>query len=133
MRDESLWRKFKARLTAPVEPEPKKEDDEVVEKKKVLLNGKTYECDVITKDATNYIKMRSLQQAGFTIGYDAVRKVPSITAPQCRAFVPDGTPDVQEAVGTVQEVAGLEEKTIEYLLRYEFGEDLIKKLAQAMK
>ena len=65
VRDESLWRKFKARLTAPVEPEPKKEDDEVVEKKKVLLNGKTYECDVITKDATNYIKMRSLQQAGF--------------------------------------------------------------------
>ena len=45
VRDESLWRKFKARLTAPVEPEPKKEDDEVVEKKKVLLNGKTYECD----------------------------------------------------------------------------------------
>lgn len=66
VRDESLWRKFKARLTAPVEPEPKKEDDEVVEEKKVLLNGKTYECDVITKDATNYIKMRSLQQAGFT-------------------------------------------------------------------
>lgn len=131
--DESLWRKFKARLTAPVEPESKKEDDEVVEKKKVLLNGKTYECDVITKDATNYIKMRSLQQAGFMIGYDAVRKVPSITAPQCRAFVPDGTPDVQAAIDTVQEVAGLEEKTIEYLLRYEFGEDLIKKLAQAMK
>ena len=34
VRDESLWRKFKARLTAPVEPEPKKEDDEVVEKKR---------------------------------------------------------------------------------------------------
>ena len=63
VRAERLWRKFKARLTAPVEPEPKKEDDEVVEKEKVLLNGKTYECDVITKDATNYIKMRSLQQA----------------------------------------------------------------------
>ena len=29
VRDESLWRKFKARLTAPVEPEPKKEDDEM--------------------------------------------------------------------------------------------------------
>lgn len=133
VRDESLWRKFKARLTAPVEPEPKKEDDEVVEKKKVLLNGKTYECDVITKDATNYIKMRSLQQAGFMIGYDAVRKVPSITAPQCRAFVPDGTPDVQAAIDTVQEVAGLEEQTIEYLLRYQYGEQLIRKLAEAME
>lgn len=133
VRDESLWRKFKARLTAPVEPEPKKEDDEVVEKKKVLLNGKTYECDVITKDATNYIKMRSLQQAGFMIGYDAVRKVPSITAPQCRTFVPDGTPDVQAAIDTVQEVAGLEEQTIEYLLRYQYGEQLVKKLAEAMQ
>lgn len=133
VRDESLWRKFKARLTAPVEPEPKKEDDEVVEKKKVLLNGKTYECDVITKDATNYIKMRSLQQAGFTIGYDAVRKVPSITAPQCRTFVPDGDEDVQQAVDTLQESAGLESKTIEYLLRYQWGEDLVKKLAAAVK
>ena len=133
VRDESLWRKFKARLTAPVEPEPKKEDDEVVEKKKVLLNGKTYECDVITKDATNYIKMRSLQQAGFMIGYDAVRKVPSITAPQCRTFVPDGDEAVQAAVDTLQESAGLEKQTIEYLLRYQWGEDLVKKLAEAME
>ena len=46
VRDESLWRKFKARLTAPVEPEPKKEDDEVVEKKNVMLNGKTYDLRV---------------------------------------------------------------------------------------
>lgn len=133
VRDESLWRKFKARLTAPVEPEPKKEDDEVVEKKKVLLNGKTYECDIITKDATNYIKMRSLQQAGFMIGYDAVRKVPSITAPQCRTFVPDGDEAVQAAVDTLQESAGLEKQTIEYLLRYQWGEDLVKKLAAAVK
>ena len=133
VRDESLWRKFKARLTAPVEPEPKKEDDEVVEQKKVLLNGKTYKCDVITKDATNYIKMRSLQQAGFTVDFDAVRKLPSITAPQCRTFVPDGTPEVREACDTVQEAAGLEEKTIEYLLRYQWGEDLVKKLAAAVK
>ncbi len=77
--------------------------------------------------------MRSLQQAGFTIDFDAVRKLPSITAPQCRTFVPDGTPDVQEAVDTVQEVAGLEEKTIEYLLRYQCGEQLVKKLAAAMQ
>ena len=133
VRDESLWRKFKARLTAPVDPEPKKEDDEVVEKKKVLLNGKTYECDVITKDATNYIKMRSLQQAGFMIGYDAVRKVPSITAPQCRTFVPEGDEAVQAAVDTLQESAGLERQTIEYLLRYQWGEDLVKKLAAAVK
>ena len=133
VRDESLWRKFKARLTAPVEPEPKKEDDEVVEKKNVMLNGKTYTCECITKDEVNYIKMRSLQQAGFTIGFDAVRKVPSITAPQCRAFVPDGDEAVQAAVDTLQESAGLEKQTIEYLLRYQYGEQLVKKLAKAME
>ena len=132
VRDESLWRKFKARLTAPVEPEPKKED-EVVEKKKILLNGKTYECECICRDDVNFIKMRSLTQAGFNVVYDAVRQMPAITAPQCRTFVPDGTPDVQAAIDTVQEVAGLEEQTIEYLLRYQWGEDLVKKLAAAVK
>lgn len=128
VRDESLWRKFKARLTAPVEPEPKKEADEV-EKKNVLLNGKTYTCECICRDDVNYIKMRSLAQAGFNVVYDAVRQMPSITAPQCRTFVPDGTPDVQEAIDTVQEVLGLEKQTIEYLLRYQYGDELIKKIA----
>jgi len=40
---------------------------------------------------------------------------------------------VQEAVDTVQEVAGLEEQTIEYLLRYQYGEQLIEKLAKVMQ
>ena len=105
----------------------------MVEKKNVMLNGKTYTCECITKDEVNYIKMRSLQQAGFTIGFDAVRKVPSITAPQCRAFVPDGDEAVQAAVDTLQESAGLEKQTIEYLRRYQWGEDLVKKLAAAMQ
>ena len=105
----------------------------MVEKKKILLNGKTYECECICKDETNYIKMRSLQQAGFTIDFDAVRKLPSITAPQCRAFVPDGDEAVQAAVDTLQESAALEKQTIEYLLRYQYGEQLVKKLAKAMK
>lgn len=132
VRDESLWRKFKARLTVPVEPEPKKED-KVVEKKNVMLNGKTYTCECITRDEVNYIKMRSLEQAGFTVSYDAVRKLPSITAPQCRTFVPDGDETVQQAVDMLQESAGLESKTIDYLLRYQWGEDLVKKLAKAVK
>lgn len=132
VRDESLWRKFKARLTAPVEPEPKKED-EVVEKKKVLLNGKTYECECICRDDVNFIKMRSLAQAGFNVVYDAVRQMPAITAPQCRTFVPDGDEAVQAAIDTVQEVAGLEEQTIEYLRRYQYGDELIKKIAAHIK
>ena len=115
------------------EPEKKEEDDEVVEKKNVMLNGKTYTCECITKDEVNYIKMRSLEQAGFTVSYDAVRKLPSITAPQCRTFVPDGTPDVQEAVDTVQEALGIENQTLEYLRRYRFGDELIKKIAAHIK
>ena len=115
------------------EPDTAKEDPEMVEKKNVMLNGKTYTCECITKDEVNYIKMRSLEQADFEVSYDAIRKLPSITAPQCRTFVPDGTAEVQAAIDTVQEAAGLEEQTIEYLLRYQWGEDLVKKLAEAMK
>ena len=60
----------------------------------------------------NYIKLRSLERAGFTIGYDPIRKLPGVT---------------------VQELSGLEEQTIEYLLRYQYGEDLVKKPAEAMQ
>ena len=120
-------------VKAYAKPDAKKEDELVkIEKKKVLLNGKTYTCECITKDEVYYIKMRSLERAGFTVVYDVVRKLPSITAPQCRTFVPDGTAEVQDAIDTVQECAGLEEQTIEYLLRYQYGEELVKKLAKAM-
>lgn len=40
---------------------------------------------------------------------------------------------VEAAKETVQTKAGLEDKTIEYLMKYEFGTDLIIKLANAMK
>lgn len=60
----------------------------------------------------NYIKLRPLERAGFMIGYDPIRKLPSVT---------------------VQELAGLEEQTIEYLLRYQYGKDLVKKPAEAMQ
>lgn len=126
VRNPKQWEKFLAMLT-------EKEDEELVKSKKVLLNGKAYDCECIDKNDVNYIKMRSLQQAGFTVVYDAVRKLPSITAPQCRTFVPDSDEAVQAAVDTLQESAGLEKQTIEYLLRYQWGEDLVKKLAAAVK
>jgi murein DD-endopeptidase MepM/ murein hydrolase activator NlpD len=41
---------------------------------------------------------------------------------------------VDEAIDLVQSAAGLEDKTMEYLARhYRFGDDLIKKLARAIK
>lgn len=42
-------------------------------------------------------------------------------------------PEVQAAIEKIQTKAGLEEKTIEYLLKYEYGESLVKKLAKAME
>ena len=78
--------------------------------------------------------MRSLQQAGFTCRFTMrCARCRAITAPQCRTFVPDGDEAVQAAVDTLQESAGLERQTIEYLLRYQWGEDLVKKLAAAVK
>lgn len=42
-------------------------------------------------------------------------------------------PEVQAAIEKIQTKAGLEEKTIEYLLAYKYGEQLVKKLAEAME
>lgn len=42
-------------------------------------------------------------------------------------------PEVQAAIEKIQTKAGLEGKTIEYLLAYKYGEQLVKKLAAAMQ
>lgn len=125
VRNPKLWEDFKKRLT-------QKEDTEVVEKKSVLLNGQEYTCECIEKSGYNFIKMRALEQAGYDVVFDDARKMPAITAPQCRAFVPDGSEDVQEAINVLQNGCGLEEQTIEYLLRYKYGDDLVRKLANAI-
>lgn len=125
VRNPQLWEDFKKRLT-------QKEDEEVVEKKTVLLDGKEYTCECIEKDGHNFVKMRSLPQAGYTVVFDAARKLPAITSPQCRTFVPDADENVQDAIDTLQEVCGLEEQTIEYLRKYKYGDDLVKKLAKGI-
>ena len=43
------------------------EDDEVVEKAKIKINGVYYTVSRILKDGINYIKIRDLAQAGFKI------------------------------------------------------------------
>ena len=110
-----------------------KEDDEVTQKKTVSIDGKNYTCDVIEKAGYNYVQLADLAQAGYGVTYDAKTKVPGIVAPQCRAFVPDGDEAVQDAIVTLQETCGLEEQTVKYLLRYRYGDDLVKKLAAAVK
>ena len=72
-------------------------------------------------------------QAGYDVVFDAARQMPAITAPQCRPFVPEGDEAVQDAVDALQEVCGLEEQTIAYLLRYEYGDELVRKLAAGLR
>lgn len=109
------------------------EDNEVVETKTVLVDGKEYTCECIEKDGNNFVKMRSLSQAGYNVVFDAARKLPAMTAPQCRAFVPEGDEAVQDAIDTLQEVCGLEEQTIAYMRKYQYGDELVKKLAKAVQ
>ena len=109
-----------------------KEDDEVVEKKTVSIDGKNYTCGCIEKAGENYMRLRDLTQAGYGITYDANTQIPGVIAPQTRVPVPDGDSAVQAAIDKLQTVCGLEEQTIEYLLRYKYGDDLIQKIAAAL-
>ena len=110
-----------------------KEDDEVTQKKTVSIDGKNYTCDVIEKAGYNYVQLADLAQAGYGVTYDANTKVPGIVAPQTRAAVLDADSEVQAAIDTLQAKCGLEEKTIAYLRQYEYGDDLVRKLAAAVK
>lgn len=110
-----------------------KEDDEVVEKKTVCIDGKNYTCDVIEKAGYNYVQLADLAQAGYGVTYDTKAKVPGIVAPQTRADVPNEDSEVQVAVKALQAACGLEESTMEYLRKYKYGDELVKKLAKAMQ
>lgn len=64
----------------PVTPEPKKEDDEVIDKTKVLFNGKEVEVTRIIKDGVNFVKLRDLDSVlGLCkVDYDSGKKMPII-------------------------------------------------------
>lgn len=108
------------------------EDDEVVEKKTICIDGKNYTCDVIEKDGYNYIQMADLTQAGYGVTYDAKTQIPGMVAPMTRAEIQTEEEDVQRAIEKIQAAAGLEESTMAYLLHYKYGDDLIRKIAAAI-
>lgn len=70
------------RLNKPkVEPKKEKvEDDEVVDKTKVLFNGKEFEVTRIMKDGVNYVKLRDFDDVlGIVdVDYDNDKKLPII-------------------------------------------------------
>ena len=110
-----------------------KEDDEVVEKKIVCIDGKNYTCDVIEKSGYNYVQLSDLAQAGYGVTYDAKTKVPGIVAPMTRPGDIAVDEETQQALEAVQRAAGLTAETMVYLMQYRYGDDLVKKLAAAVK
>lgn len=55
-------------------------DDEVVTKKPIFncSTKKSVTCEVIEKNDANYIKLRNITDLGGKVGYDAVKKLPSV-------------------------------------------------------
>lgn len=72
VRDAAAWEDFKRRI-AEFE-----EDDEMVEKIVININGKDYAAERILKKDKNYICLQDFAQADFEIGYDVETKIPSI-------------------------------------------------------
>ncbi len=53
-----------------------KEEAEVVETGYINVNGKTIKIDKIVKDGRNFINLRGLENAGFSVEYNAASKLP---------------------------------------------------------
>ena len=55
------------------------------------------------------------------------------TAASTKPAEPETDAETQAAITKVQQAAGLSDKTMQYLLDYEYGVELVKKLAKAVK
>ena len=124
---------LKPLLVAAMNGSYQKEDDEVTQKKNVCIDGKNYTCDVIMKEGSNYVQLADLAQAGYDVTYDAKTKVPGIVAPMTRPGDIAVDEETQQALEAVQHAAGLTAETMAYLMQYRYGDDLVKKLAAAVK
>lgn len=67
-------------VTKRLNEKPKVEDDEVVDKTKVLFDGKEVEVTRIIKDGVNYVKLRDFDSVlGLcSVDYDSAKKMPII-------------------------------------------------------
>ena len=117
----------------PAEKTESEEDAEVVQKKAVEIDGKAYQCCCIMRGGENYVRLRDFVQAGYGITYDAKTKTPGIVAPQTRPGEIEIDEETQAALDKVQAACGLEEQTMVYLLKYQYGGDLLRKLAAAVE
>ena len=58
-------------------PKVKQEDDEMVTKVKIKLNGKVKTVDAINKGGNNYVKLQDLADGKIVVGYE--NKTPTVT------------------------------------------------------
>lgn len=65
------WENFKSRL--------RKEDNEVVDTTRIIINGKEQTVSRIFKDGKNYICLSDLRGKGFEVGFDANTKTPDLS------------------------------------------------------
>ncbi|MDO4719615.1 MAG: glucosaminidase domain-containing protein [Peptostreptococcaceae bacterium] len=56
----------------------KEEDEYMVEKTKIKVNGEIIEVDRVLIENRNFIKLADLEKAGFAVGYDPNTKTPSL-------------------------------------------------------
>lgn len=117
------YSKYEPKTPAIKPVTPKKEDDEVVTKKTIVIDGKKCEVNVIDKDNVNYVKLRDFGLAGYSVKYED--NLPQITAPNTRV-VDKKIDDI--LAKELKEKFGIEDKTIEYIYKYIYGEELINKL-----
>lgn len=107
---------------------PSKDDEYMVEKKAMQIDGKMYNINSIEKDDENYIRMRDLIQAGYVIGYDGNTNTAQLRAPKTRIVEESEKEKFNLMFDELKAKFGLEEQTIEYIFKYMYGSDLIEKL-----
>lgn len=57
-----------------------KEDDEVVKKVKMQINGVIKEVNAIEKDGHNYVKLQDIKDHFIDVTYDSIKKIPVVEA-----------------------------------------------------
>ena len=111
-----------AKPTTPTKPEVKEEDEEIVTERTIVIDGKKCKVHAIAKDGYNYVKLRDFGLAGYSVKYED--NLPKIQAPNTR--VVDKIDDT--LAKELKEKFGIEDKTIEYIYKYIWGDALVEKL-----
>ena len=93
-------------------------------------NGLAVECTPIWK---NGAQITAVGNIGNKVGYNTRKwtkhgKIPYVTYDE-----PKVDTELEEAKKIIKDKAGLADNTIQYLVEYKYGSDLLKKLAKAMK